>query len=220
VKRAALVAVAGVVALLAGAQFILPSLAEQRLRDDLKPVGDVRSVGVSAFPALKLLWHRADAVDVDLRSYESGTGVLADFLARTEHTDDLDVRVDRFRAAILTLSDVTLRKRGDELETSASVRADDLAAALPPGFELTPEATGDGTLVLRGTARAFGRMISLRARLEARDGKLVVSPADIPFVGGLLTLTVFDDPRLRAQAVGATREADGFTVTARARLAG
>ena len=219
-KRAALVVVGGVVVLMIGAQFVLPDLAERRLRDDLNAVGDVRSVSVSALPALKLLWHRADAVDVDLRSYESGTGILADFLARTERTDDLDVRVDRLRAAILTLSDVTLRKRGDELAASASVRTEDLAATLPQGFELTPEATGDGALVLRGTARAFGRVISVRARLEAQEGKLVVSPADIPFVGGLLTLTVFDDPRVRVQEVGATRETDGFTVTARARLAG
>ena len=113
---------------------------------------------------------------------------------------------------------MTLRKRGDQLEASASVRAEDLAAALPRGFEVTPEATGDGTLVLRGTARAFGRVISLRARVEAREGRLVVSPADIPFVGGLLTLTVFDDPRLRVESVDATPETDGFTVTARARV--
>ncbi len=47
------------------AQVFLPSLAARRVRDRVARYGTVRSVSVSAFPAVKLLWGKADTVNVD-----------------------------------------------------------------------------------------------------------------------------------------------------------
>jgi hypothetical protein len=44
----------------------------------------------------------------------------------------------------------------------------------------------------------------------------VVVP-DVPF-GGLATITIFSDPRVAVQSVGATATGDGFVVHATARL--
>lgn len=60
-------AVLGVVALVVAvvvlgvAQLVLPGIAAQRIRSQLDRYGHVRSVSVSAFPAIELLWHRAVA---------------------------------------------------------------------------------------------------------------------------------------------------------------
>ena len=50
--RIALGAVGGVVVLLGLAQLLLPKLAAQRVRSELARYGVVRSVSVSAFPAV------------------------------------------------------------------------------------------------------------------------------------------------------------------------
>ncbi len=46
------------------AQVFLPTLAARRVRDRVARYGTVRSVSVSAFPAVKLLWGKADSVSV------------------------------------------------------------------------------------------------------------------------------------------------------------
>jgi hypothetical protein len=73
---------------------------------------------------------------------------------------------------------------------------------------LTPVAAGDGQLVLEAVAGP----LSVRARLSARDGALVIAPDGL--LGGFASLTVFSDRRVRVTGVGARSRADGFTVTA------
>jgi len=54
-------------------ELVLPRIATNRLRDDLAKTADVRSVKIEAFPALKLLFHRADRVEVRLGDMRTGT---------------------------------------------------------------------------------------------------------------------------------------------------
>jgi hypothetical protein len=54
------------------------------------------------------------------------------------------------------------------------------------------------------------------ATVSAPDGKLVVVP-DVPF-GGLATVTLFSDPRIRVAGVSASRAPGGFTVRGTALL--
>jgi hypothetical protein len=54
--------------------------------------------------------------------------------------------------------------------------------------------------------------------VAAREGRLVVVP-DVP-LGALATLTVFSDPRVLVQDVGARTASGGFVLTARATLTG
>ena len=214
--RVAIAALGGVIALAVVAQLVLPTLAEHRLRDRLEHDGSVERVEIHAFPAIELLWHHADRVVVRMGRGQGGTGHLADRLAEAGDTDRLDARVGELRVLTLRLHDARLTKDGDRLRGQATVTDADLTAALPPGFDAHPVASGGGSLVFEGTAELLGRRFSGQAVVGPRDGRLVLTP-DIPF-GGFLTLTLFADPRLDVQGVGARRVPGGFTLTARARL--
>jgi hypothetical protein len=197
-------------------QLVVPPLAEQRLRHRLERIGSVERVDIAAVPALELAFGHADRVTVRMRSATTGPARLADLLASTRATASLDASAATVRVGPLTFRDASLRKRGGELEGRASVRAHDLSAALPPGLTVAPVASGGGELVFAGTATFLGRTVSARALAVARGGRLVVMP-DVPF-GGLLTLTVFSDPRVYVQDIAARPEPDGFGLSARARL--
>jgi hypothetical protein len=216
VRRAIVALLLVVVAALVAAQLILPGVSEQRLRDRLGRNGRVTRVEVHSFPAIKLLWSRADRVVVRMSSASAGTGKVADLLASAGDTGELDARVAELKVTLLRLGDVRLRKRGDRLDGRATVTTADLSSSLPPGFTLRPVAAGGGALVFEGTATFLGRTLRARAVAAARDGKLLVAP-DVPF-GGLVALTVFADPRVTVEDVGAQVAADGFTLTARGRL--
>jgi hypothetical protein len=218
VRRTIAIGVLFVAALLVAAQLLLPAVGERRLRDRLGRDGRVTRVEVHAFPAIKVLWHRADRVVARMSSASAGTGKLADLLASTRDAGEVDARVGELKVTLLRLRDARLRKRGDLLQGRATVTTADLSGALPPGFTLRPVASGGGALVFEGTAAFLGRTLRARAVVVARDGKLLIAP-DVPF-GGLAALTVFSDPRVAVEGVGAQAAPGGFTFTASARLRG
>lgn len=215
---AGLVGVVGVIALVV-VQLIAPGIAEQRLRDRLNRSGQVRSVHVSAFPAVELLFGHADAVTVGLSSLRTGPSAAGGLVGLTRSTGSLDVVIDHLAVGPLMLTDVRLRKddRG-ELMADAHLAARDLAAALSPGLSVAPLASGGGRLLLHGQISALGLSASADAVLKARDGRLVLVP-DVPF-GGLATITVYGDPRVQVDGVAAEPDSDGFALSASARLRG
>jgi hypothetical protein len=215
---AAAIVLAVLVVLAAAAQLLLPGIAEDRVRDRLAHNGRVESVHVSAFPAIKLLWGRADRVTVRMANVRAGVGRLGDLIGRTADDDRVDASTRELDVLTLRLRDARLQKRGDRLVGEATVTDADLRAALPPGFALRPVASADGRLVLRGTATLFGTTISANAVLLAQDGRLKIAP-DVPF-GGFAALTVFADPHVHVDGVGARAAPGGFTLTARGRLGG
>lgn len=215
--RVAVAAAGAILALLVASQFILPAVAEHRLRSSLEHSGSVDSVEIRALPALKLLWHRADRVEVRMGSATTGTGNLADRLAQIRETGELDARVDELRVLTLRLRDVRLEKNGDQLLLArATVDDADLRAALPPGFDVRPVASGGGALVFQGTVDVLGRRFTGDAVVSAQDGKVRLAP-DVPF-GGLLSVTLFDDPRVEILGVSARSSPTGFVLAARMRL--
>jgi hypothetical protein len=213
-RRIALIAAAAVVLLLVVAQFVLPGIAANDLRDRLARSGRVVSVSVSAFPAIELLWHRAGTVDVHLASYRaSGTAGLGRALDQTTQAATINAKIDELDTGLVTLRDVTLRKRGDVLTGRAILTEANLQAALPPGLTVEPVASGDGTLVLQGSALG----LTADATLSAAHGALQIAP-DVPLLGSLLTITVFQDPNLDVQGVGASVVPGGYAMVASARL--
>ena len=93
----------------------------------------------------------------------------------------------------------------------------DLRAAMPVLKSVTPVASGNGQLTLRGTASLFGFTATVDATVRAQNGALVVVP-DVPF-GGLATITRLLRPaRCEVQGVGATPTPGGFVASATARL--
>lgn len=214
-RRLIALAVAGVVLLvLIVLQFVLPGVAEQELRDQLSQSGTVLSVKVSAFPAIKLLWHHADSVVIGMGRYRSGAGPLGDRLSQTAGVGKLDASVQVFNSGALTLRNATLTKRGDELTGSATVLNADLRAAVPFLNDVQPIASGDGRLTLRGRASLLGLNATVDATVSALNGALVVSP-NVPF-GGIATITLFNDPHVQVQSVGAAAVPGGFRVSATA----
>jgi hypothetical protein len=200
--------VALLVAAFLATELVLPRQAENRVRDELRGSARVEAVEVHAFPALKLLFGHADRVDVRVDEATAGTGKLAELLASTDRTDELRATARTVRLGPLVMRDMRLRKDGSRLSGEAAITEADLAAALPPAVGLTPVAAGDGQLVLEAVAGP----LSVRARLSARDGALVIAPDGL--LGGFASLTVFSDRRVRVTGVGARSRADGFTVTA------
>ena len=211
----AVIAVIGVaVAALVGGQLALPRIAERRITSDLSENGRVKRVQVEAVPALKLLFKRADRVEVEMAEVRArNTGRLVQLLRRTRGTDELDAGADLITLGPLRLHAAVLRKHGDLLTGEATVSEAELAAALPSQMRLRPVEDPSGELVLEGTIGP----ISARARLTARDGALVVAPEGL--LGGLGSLTLFKDSRVQVTDVGSTSGPDGFTVTAAGRLA-
>ena len=95
---------------------------------------------------------------------------------------------------MLTLRDATLNKTGALLSGSATITQTDLRTAFPVLDSVTPVASPQGTLTLRGTASLLGFSGAVDATVRVQDGGLVVTP-DVPF-GGLATVRLFSDPRV------------------------
>jgi hypothetical protein len=215
VRRLALAGVVGgVVLLLVVAQLVLPGIAAQRVRDNLARSGQVFSVQVHAFPAIELLWHHADRVVIRLGRYRTPVGKLGSSLSQSGSAGSLDATATEVDAGLLALHDARLVKRGSHLTASATVADADLHAALPILDSVTPVASAGGQLTLQGTASLFGVSATVQAVVHAVDGSLVVTP-NVP-LGGFATITVFSNPHVAVQSVGASPVAGGFAVHATA----
>ena len=169
-------------------------------------------MSVEALPAVKLLFKRADRVEIDMAEARAGTDRLAQLLRRTAGARELDARVDLVRVGPLQLRGVALRKDHDHLSGEATLSDADLAAALPRQLALRPLDDPAGELVLEASAGVF----TARARLSAREGALVIAPEGL--LGGLGSLTLFRDARVQVSEVGSKLGDDGFTLTAAGRL--
>jgi hypothetical protein len=215
-RLAVLVAAGLVVIVLVVAQLVLPGIAEQKLRDHLAKSGTVLSVDVSAFPAIELLWHRADHVVVRLGTYRSDVVHLGGTLAGAINAGTVDASATEVQTGLVILHNATLAKRGAELTGTALITETDLRSSVPFLRSVEPVASGGDGLVLRGTASALGITMTAQAIVAARGGNVVVAP-DIPF-GGLATVTVFSNPHLYVQNLAASRAQGGFSVQARGQL--
>jgi hypothetical protein len=212
-RRIIAIATAGVVILvLVVGQLVLPGIAADSLKDRLSKSGNVISVEVHAFPAIKLLWNHADRVVVRMGRYRSAAGALGDLLGETSNVGSVDASAQEFQSGLLTVRDAALRKRGNQLVGTALVTEADLRRAIPILQSVVPVESSDGHLTLRGTASLFGVTATVDATAGASDGNLVVAP-DVPF-GGFATITVFSDPHVAVRSVSASSAPGGFRVTA------
>jgi hypothetical protein len=205
-----------IILILVVAQLVLPGIAAQRLRDRLAPSGQVRAVSVSAFPAIELLWHQADSVTVSLGRYRSTPSRLTGLLNQTADVDRLKASAAELDTGLLTLRNATLRKSGAQLSGSAEITESDLRTALPVLSSVTPVSSGGGRIIFQGTATLFGVSATVTATLAPQNGALLITP-NVP-LGGLATIRVFSDPRVRVEGVAASRTPSGFAVTATGRI--
>jgi hypothetical protein len=199
------------------AQLLLPGIAASRLRSQLSKDGRVQSVSVTAFPAVELLWHRADTVSVRMASYSSATPHLEHLLGELREARRVTVQIGTLRSGRLLLEDVRLQKRAAQLFGSAQVSEAALRSAYPLS-SVTFVRSGDGQLTLRGAVDLLGLFSGrLDASIRAESGRLVVVP-DLALLGGVLTVTVFSDPAVVVEGVGGAPIRDGLELRVRALL--
>lgn len=220
-------AVAGVIlVLLALAQVFLPGMAESRVRDQIKGFGPNPDVEVKAFPAVKLLFHKADEVTVHMDSARAtGSSSLADQIIKTNDVDELHVRVGRLTAGPLIVRDARLEKESSgRLVASATVRDADLTRAIPSFLDNVRPAKqqeAGGGLVLEGDIQVpIVGNVHANARVAAEQGGIVARPEGIPFLDQIASLTIFADPRVLVQSVGATQRPGGFSLSASGKVVG
>ncbi len=218
-SRLALFVAGGVVLLLGLAQLFLPRIAASRISSRLGRYGTVQSVHVKAWPAVKLLWGSADSVTVRARSLRLSPVQTARLLWEARGLDRITMTAASVREGPLRLSDVSFRKQGQVLAAQARMAAADVRSALPVGVAVQFLSSEAGEVKVRAAGGLFGVRTSVDAVAAASEGKLVVHPA-----AGLLSglqLTLFSDPHVYVQAVGASVEPSkplSYRLTMRASL--
>ncbi len=218
-SRLALFLAGGAVLLLGLAQLFLPRIAAGRISSRLGRYGTVESVHVKAWPAVKLLWGSADSVTVRARRLRLSPAQTAKLLWEARGLDRITMTAASVREGPLALTDVSFRKQGQALSAQARMAAADVSSALPEGAQVQLLSSEDGQVNVRVAGGLFGVRTSLDAVAAASAGKLVVHP-----LAGLLSglqLTLFSDPHVYVQAVGASVEPSrplSYRLTMRASL--
>jgi hypothetical protein len=213
------VSAGAIVVLLLLAQLFLPSLAADRISSRLSRYGHVRSVDVEAFPAVELLWGRADKVRVrasDLRLALTQTGHV---LGEASGADDIDMTAMRVRVGPLELSDVSFQKRGSQLVARALATGAAVAEALPPGVHVRLLKSEGGAVEVSVGGSLFGVGGEIAAVAQASEGRLIARPTT-PLLQ-LFSLTLYEDPHVYIESIAATAAPapePGYRLTIRARL--
>ncbi|HTC60815.1 MAG TPA: hypothetical protein VK691_11950 [Solirubrobacteraceae bacterium] len=190
------------------AQVFLPTLAARRVRDRVARYGTVRSVSVSAFPAVELLWGKADTVDVSAGTLSVQLSQIATLLWEAREAGSMTVTAAAATLtavpdlpAGLTVDDLRMEKHGSAIKASATLTQQQLNEALPSGFHIEPTASGGGQVEARASGALFGVQASITALVRPLEGKLVAQPQGFP-LASLGTVTLFSDRRLKVGSVG------------------
>jgi hypothetical protein len=190
------------------AQAFLPSLAAQRVRAHVARYGTVSSVSVSAFPAVKLLWGKADSVSVRAGALSVPSAQAVALLWEAHNVTDLTMSASTatFTAVPnlphgLTVSNVRTEKRGSSIGESATITQRQLDEALPAGFHIEPLASGGGEVEARASGGLFGVQASITALVKPLEGRLVAEPRGFP-LASLATVTLISDPHFKVESVG------------------
>jgi len=195
--------VAGAIALGLGlAQVLLPRIAANRISSRLARYGSVQSVSVEAWPAVELLWGRADSVKAMMTSLKVSPAQTAGLLREGRGANELEVTASMAHEGPLRLAEVRLHKRGDALRAEAWISKADVAAALPEGFDVQLLRSVDGKVEVRASGGLFGVGASVGAVAAASAGRLIARPEGLLLER--LQITLFADPHIYVEGVGAS----------------
>jgi hypothetical protein len=145
----------------------------------------------------------------------------AKLLWEARDVSDMDLTAASVQEGPLQLSDARLRKRGSALSAQALTTQAAVKAALPEGFGVQLLSSEGGKVQVRASGGLFGVGASVDAVAGASEGKLVVHPQGFLVEG--LALTLFTDPHVYVEAVGASAVAvpggaQGYRLTMAASL--
>jgi hypothetical protein len=211
VGRAGRIAVglAGATVLALGvAQLLLPRIAAGRISSRVGRYGNVHSVHVTAWPAVKLLWGDADSVKVAAGSLKVSPEQTSKLLREAHGVQKLTMTASSAQEGPLRLTHVRLIKRGAALTAEGWISEADVKAALPEGFAVQLLGSERGAVEVRASGGLFGVGASVDAVALASDGKLVAHPRGMLVEG--LRLTLFSDSHVYVLGVGASRSMDSY----------
>jgi len=201
-SRLALFGVAGVVALLALAQVLLPRIAASVISARVGRYGKVQSVSVEAWPAVKLLWGSVDEVRVKAKSLAVEPAQAAKLLWEAHGVSSMDLSARQLRVGSLQLTDATLHKHGSSLSGVASATETAVREALPENFAVRLLRSEGGQVEVQASGALFGIGAAVNAVGMASEGKLIARP--LGFLVGGIRLTLFSDPHVYVEGVGAS----------------
>lgn len=189
------------------AQLFGPSIAASVVKGKVGRYGTVKSVTVKAWPALQLLWHHADEVNVNAEGLTFSSGQTVALLKEGVGTDTIHARADAVIEDGLRLTDVRFEKYGMAMRAEGTVSEADIVKVLPSGVTVALLGSERGTIRVRVGGGLFGVGVNVDAVVKADGGKLVVQPVGL--LSGL-KVTLFADPDVyvegvQAQALGAGR---------------
>lgn len=184
------------------AQVFLPGIAANRIRARVEKYGTIERVTVKAWPAVELLWGRADSVKVTARSLQMSPAQAAKLLWEARGVETMTMAAASVREGSLQLHDASFQKHGNALEGQAWAARTDVKVALGEGFEVRLLSSGAGQVEVRVGGGLFGVNTSVDAVARAQEGKLVVHPLGFLLEG--LKLTLFANPHVRVEGVGAS----------------
>jgi hypothetical protein len=202
-SRILLACAGGLLAVLLIAQLALPAIAARIARDRIAKYGTVRSVSVSALPAIQLLWGSAQSARISTGSLRMSQSQADALLPQMQGIARLDLSAASIQVGPFKLHSAQIAKRGAELYVQGTLEQSDLQSALPTGVQARPLASGEGSVEMLVSGSLLGVGASLHAVLGAQEGKLVAQPQGLPFAG-LARITVFSDPRLSVQSFDLT----------------
>jgi LmeA-like phospholipid-binding len=211
-----------IVLVLVLAQLFLPGLAANRISSRVGRYGSVESVTVKAWPAIELLWGHADSVTVRAQNLEVSPAQTGKLLREARGVEKIELTASSAQEGPLRLSNVSFHKQGAALSAQAQISVADVKAALPEGFDVQLLSSSGGEVEVRATGGLFGVGASVDAVAHASGGRLVASPRG--FLVGGLQLTVFSEPDVYVEAVGASAISGsagvvvGYRLTIRASL--
>jgi LmeA-like phospholipid-binding len=207
-------------------QAVLPRLAAQRVRDRVKPYGKLEDVSVKAFPAIELLWGKAESASASAKRLSLSEADAVKLVWEGRGVHDTTLKVAALELAVpglpsgVVLRDAVLSKRGDRLSTQATITQADLDAAAPSGVRARLLASAPGTVEVSASGSLFGVQATVEAVAMPSEGRLIARPLNIPF-GAFVEMTLFADPHLYLEGISVTPEGAGSSQAAwRLRLSG
>ncbi len=207
--------VAGLVVLLIVALLVLPGIARSAAKDRVRDrIGD-DSAKVSVTGSwTKLLTGKADRVDVDTPTIATGTqdAPLGELLKDAKKVDEVDARVGQVQVQGLTLRDLHVIVKDEQVRATASLSIKSLTSLVPvEGSTLKAIAPGpDGAPRFAVTVDLplLGRQ-TVNAAVAATDGAVQVAAEGLPIP---VAVTVFQDPSISVTSVTGKASGDRMRI--------
>jgi hypothetical protein len=176
VLRLFLIAAAGLAVLLVASQFVLPPLAADRVENRLTEGGGNANVSLSAFPAVRLLFGDGKRIEVRGSALDLDLDGRINVFDKLDGFDDVDLRLDDFRAGPFQMRAFELVRDGSEATYHLISRGRTTAAAVA-AYGATRLGLLGGSLLGAVAAQLTGNRpfpIDLDMQLRSEDGRVVV----------------------------------------------